>query len=117
MPQSDPHNAVTLIGRLAGVRDVTLPSGDELVSFRVVVDRPPRDRGPSGRVRVDAVECTAWRADVRRRAQALPEGTLVMVTGALRRRFWRAGAAPVSRIDVEATALRRAESDAEAVSR
>lgn len=111
MPRPDPHNCVTLIGRLSGVRDVTLPSGDELVSFRVVVDRPARDRGPSGRVRVDAVECTAWRADVRKKALATPEGTLVTVTGALRRRFWRAGGAPASRIDVEATALQRAHTE------
>jgi single-strand DNA-binding protein len=113
----DPRNTVALIGRLSGVRAVTLPSGDELVSFRVIVDRPPRYRGPSGRVRVDAVECTAWRADVRRRAQSLREGTLVTVTGALRRRFWRVGATPASRIDVEVTSLRRAEDEVGAVSR
>lgn len=110
MPRSqpDPANAVTLTGRLVGAREITLPSGDELVSFRVVVDRACRDRGPSGRVLVDAVECTAWRADVRRRARSIPEGTVVSVTGALRRRFWRSGGAPASRIDVEAMTLQRA---------
>jgi single-strand DNA-binding protein len=111
MSRTQPHesNAVTVTGRLSGTRVVTLPSGDELVSFRVVVDRPPRDRGPSGRVTVDAVECTAWRADVRRRVQSLPEGTLVTVTGSLRRRFWRSSGAPASRLDVEVATLRRAE--------
>jgi len=104
----DVSNAVTLTGRLSGTRVVTRPSGDELVSFRVIVDRPPRDRGPSGRVTVDAVECTARRADVRRRVQGMSEGTLVTVTGSLRRRFWRSSGSPASRIDVEAATLQRA---------
>lgn len=110
-PQPDPSNSVHLTGRLVAVREVSLPSGDALVSFRVVVDRSPRDRGPSGRVLVDAVECTAWRADVRRRALATPEGTRVEVTGSLRRRFWRAGSAPASRVDVEAVTLHRAQDE------
>ena len=107
MPSPASANTVTLIGRLAGARETTLPSGDVLVSFRVVVDRPVRERGPSGRVRVDALECSAYRSDVRRRALALPEGTVVEVTGRLRRRFWRAGSAPASRIEVEAATLTR----------
>lgn len=107
MAKPTPENSVTLMGRLAGARERPLPSGDTLVSFRVVVDRPPQGRGPSGRVRVDALECTAYRADVRRRALALPEGSVVEVVGSLRRRFWRSGAGPASIIEVEAVALRR----------
>ncbi|MBM3689814.1 MAG: hypothetical protein FJW80_09230 [Actinobacteria bacterium] len=50
-------NEVVLEGRLAGVGRKVLPSGDEAVTFRVVVARAPRDRGPSGRVSVDAIDC------------------------------------------------------------
>lgn len=100
-------NDVVLVGRLSGVTDRVLPSGDEVTTFRVVVDRPVKSRGPSGRVTVDAIDCSAWTATVRRRVRAIADGEWVEIQGALRRRFWRAGAVPTSRVEVETRSVRR----------
>lgn len=95
-------NRVVLEGRLTGVQSRDMPSGDEVVVFRVVVERPARERGPAGRVRVDALDCVAWRADVRRRVLRAAGGEgQVRVEGALRRRFWASGASRASRVEVE----------------
>jgi single-strand DNA-binding protein len=104
------RNDVVLVGRLAAPADEReLPSGDRLVSFRVVVGRPDVRPAVEGvrRTTVDALECTAWRADVRRSALAWQPGDVVEVTGALRRRFWRAGGGPASRVEVEVARARR----------
>jgi single-strand DNA-binding protein len=91
-------NEVHLGGRLAAtVVDRRLPSGDTLTTFRLVVDRPDGAPGP----RVDTVDCTAWRGDVRRTLASWAPGDVVRVDGELRRRFWRAGAGAVSRYEVE----------------
>jgi single-strand DNA-binding protein len=104
-------NAVVLEGRLSGeVAQRELPSGDTLVSFRVVVDRPPGDRS---RQRVDALECVAWSPRVRRSAARWCAGDVVHVEGAVRRRFFRAGQAAASRVEIEvvrARVVRRAAS-------
>jgi len=100
--ESPPSNSVILEGRIVGIEHRAMPSGDEAVTFRVVVERPARERGPSGRVSVDALDCVCWRADVRRRVEACEAGTRVRVEGVLRRRFWRAGSTPASRVEVEA---------------
>jgi|DEB0MinimDraft_3_1074331.scaffolds.fasta_scaffold00086_3 single-strand DNA-binding protein len=107
MSKTDPCNSVTLTGRLAAVTERDLPSGDTLVAFRLIVDRPPGRRGPSGRIRVDALECSAYLAALRRRLLCLPEGASVEVTGSLRRRFWRSANGPTSIIEVEAVSVRR----------
>lgn len=103
------RNEVVLVGRVAAAAEEReLPSGDLLVTFRLVVDRPAPVRPGSGRgVAVDTLDCAAWGAGVRRTAKALLPGDVVEVQGALRRRFWRAGAAPASRTEVEVGALRR----------
>ncbi|MFM7211010.1 MAG: single-stranded DNA-binding protein [Actinomycetota bacterium] len=102
MPVEAGANEVVLEGRLAGVERKALPSGDEAVTFRVVVARAPRDRGPSGRVSVDAIDCVAWRAEIGRRVERWGDGIEVRVEGALRRRFWQAGNGPASRVEIEA---------------
>lgn len=82
---------VDVIGRLgAHVRSRELPSGDELTSFTVIVDRPPRER--RGATKVDAIACTTTNRKIRDRLQRLEPGTQVEVQGVLRRRFWRGGA-------------------------
>lgn len=103
------RNEVVLVGRVAAAaQERVLPSGDLLVTFRLVVDRPPPVRPAAGRgVSVDTLDCTAWGAGVRRTARSLGPGDVVEVQGALRRRFWRAGPAPASRTEVEVGALRR----------
>lgn len=105
------RNEVVLVGRVSGdPEERELPSGDALVVWRVVVERPvPRRAAPAG-VRaptVDTLDCVAWTAPVRRTARGLADGDVVAVEGALRRRFWRAGGAAASRTEVEVEQLRR----------
>lgn len=104
--QQETVSDVFLRGRLAGVTSVELPSGDEAVTFRVVIDRP-RDRRREERQRVDAIECIAWSAALRRRMVAWHDGDLVEVEGALRRRFWRSAGGLASRTEVVAGSVRR----------
>lgn len=112
-----PRNEVQLVGRLAAAPELrTLPSGDVLASFRLVVGRPEVGRSTGARrarpglrraVSVDTLDCVVWRATVRRSALRWQAGDLVEVTGALRRRFWRSAGATASRCEVEVVAARR----------
>jgi single-strand DNA-binding protein len=89
-------NVVILQGTLScppTARD--LPSGDHLVAYEVTT-RP--DDGPALSVPV------SW-FDPPRSACDLAEGTEVVVTGRVRRRFFRAGGATASRTEVVATAV------------
>lgn len=105
------RNEVVLVGRVAAAAEEReLPSGDLLCTWRLVVDRPPPGprRAAAGRaVTVDTLDCTAWSAPVRRAARGLQPGDVVAVEGALRRRFWRAGAGAASRCEVEVASVRR----------
>lgn len=106
-------NAVRLRGRLSSEpARRTLPSGDEVVGLRVVVRRP--DGGS-----VDAIDVSVGPApgaggrrrsgQLGRRALAAAERLAVdqriEVVGELRRRWWDAGGARRSRIEVRATAV------------
>ena len=105
------RNEVVLVGRVSGApQERQLPSGDVLVAWRVVVDRPAPRRAPPAGVRrpmVDTLDCVAWTATVRRAARGLTDGDVVAVEGSLRRRFWRAGAGAASRTEVEVESVRR----------
>ena len=104
---TDGHrNEVTVCGRLAAAAlPKVLPSGDEIVSWRLVVDRPDQ----AGARGADLVDCTTFGARVRRQALGWQEGDLIEVSGALRRRFWRGAGGLQSRCEVEvATASKRA---------
>lgn len=107
-----PVNEVRIVGRLGvGAREVTLPSGDTVVTFHVVVSRPPRtakeqERRPREPT-VDTLACAAWTSRSRRTVLAAQSGDLLEVDGALRRRFRRsAGGSPVSFYEVEVTRVR-----------
>ena len=101
-------NSVHLVGRVSAAPELrTLPSGDEIVSIRLVVPRDERSRRRS-RQTVDTVECVAWRAALRRTLLRLEGGEHVEVTGSLRRRFTRATGSPTSWVSVELESCRRA---------
>jgi single-strand DNA-binding protein len=101
-----PVNAVVLRGRLAApVQERTLPSGDLLATFRLIVARPPTSR--SGAPTVDTLDCVVWAAALRRSTESWRPGDVVEVHGALRRRFWRSESGPASRCEVEVTDGRR----------
>lgn len=93
-------NEVRLRGRLSGDPvERELPSGDAVVTWRLVV---PRDGGG-----VDTVDCAAWSASARRAAHRLSDGDRADLSGRLRRRFWRSPAGPASRYEVEVLSVSR----------
>lgn len=97
-------NEVRLVGRVSGPPESKeLPSGDVVVQLRVVVGRPPSER----KTQVDTIDASCWTPTARRAALRQHEGDVVEVAGALRRRFYRAGATTQSRYDVEAMTVRR----------
>ena len=105
-PEENDHvavNEVRLVGRLSGDPDEKeMPSGDTMRSFRVVVDRG--QGGPNrSKQRHDTLDCVVWGGRVKRSVAGWRSGDVVEVTGAIRRRFYRGGAGPVSRVDVEVT--------------
>ncbi len=106
MSMTDDHNTVQLTGRVSAPPETrVLPSGDEVVSFRLVVRRSASARRRSKQV-VDTFECTAWRAALRRSTSRLDAGAHVAVTGELRRRFTRGGAGVISFVTVELDSCR-----------
>lgn len=100
-----PVNEVRLVGRISQQpEERSLPSGDTVWTFRVVVARTG-DRGRS-RQTVDSLECAVWSGRVRRSVAAWEVDDVVEVSGAMRRRFFRAGGAAASRVEVEVTSGR-----------
>ncbi|MDO5504531.1 MAG: single-stranded DNA-binding protein [Actinomycetia bacterium] len=103
-------NEVHLVGRVSAEPQTrTLPSGDELLTFRLIVARPPRRRatGPGERTQVDVIDIACWSAKARRAAARLQAEMTVCVEGSLRRRFFQTGQGAASRYEVEASAIRR----------
>jgi single-strand DNA-binding protein len=92
------RNDVLLRGKLSAQAELrTLPSGDTLITFRLVVRRPePRARGQS----VDVLSCITYDRALQRRAAAWQPGDVIEVEGALQRRFWRTGAGTASFCEV-----------------
>jgi single-strand DNA-binding protein len=105
-PRRPDDNRVLLRGLLAVAPHTrTLPSGDELCSFRLTVPRPETSYG---RARSDSIDCATTRAGARKTVARCTPGERIEVAGSLRRRFWRsAGGAPASRYEVEVTRVRR----------
>ena len=78
------RNEVSIVGRVsAPPEDRVLPSGDEITTWRVVVDRDVAAPGH------DTLDCTAWTSRLRKTASGWDKGDVVEVEGALRRRHWR----------------------------
>lgn len=107
--EADDPNVVRLVGRVGGdaVRR-ELPSGDAIVSWRIIVERAKPAAGrTASRTRVDTIDCVAWSGRVRRQAGTLVTGDRIVVTGALHRRFWRSPGGPASRYEVEVKRLQK----------
>ena len=104
------YNEVVLGGRVSGEPTVrVLPSGDELVSWRLVVGRDNRGHSSNGRQlpTVDTIDCIAFKAGVRRTAGRWVGGEVIEVRGELRRRFWRGAQGAASRCEVEVLDVRK----------
>ncbi|SES02173.1 single-strand DNA-binding protein [Pedococcus cremeus] len=129
-------NEVHLSGRVSGTpQEKTLPSGDAVVLFRLVVRRPAARRTGSARAGdkvasaqdaatkgaatkgaatkgaatrgavVDTLDVACWTARSRKVALRLQDGDAAEVTGSLHRRFFRAGGAAASRYEVAAATV------------
>ena len=99
------RNEVVLVGRLTSpAAERVLPSGDTITSWRITVDRDGDGR--------DVVDCTAWTARLQRSSLTWQKGDTVELTGAIRRRFWRAGAGLGSATEVEVHAAKRVNASA-----
>jgi single-strand DNA-binding protein len=113
-PEVADLNEVRLVGRVSGRPERrTLPSGDELVSLRVVVRRPG-----TGVDTFDVAVGPAPPSGVRARgsqvgrrllaaAERVDHGDRVELTGTLRRRWWGGGGARQSRVEVRAATIAR----------
>ncbi|MDQ1486316.1 MAG: single-strand DNA-binding protein [Actinomycetota bacterium] len=107
------RNDVFLTGRLSAEPTTrTLPSGDEITSWRLVIDR----FGSGGRgaqvpghrpVTVDTIDCVGHRKGIQRAAARWAPGDVIEVRGALRRRFWRGQQGAASRYEVEVLQAKR----------
>ncbi len=102
-----PRNEVVLCGRVAApAEERELPSGDCLMTARVIVDRDTAALSRSSQ-RVDTIDCVAWLARVQRTMRNWQAGDKVQVEGAIRRRFFRAESGAVSRVEIEVKRAKR----------
>ena len=103
------RNDVVLVGRVSAEPTLrVLPSGDELLSWRLVVSRDePAKAARANAPTVDTIDCIAYKAVVRRLAARCVGGEVLEVHGALRRRFWRGANGLASRYEVEVFTAKR----------
>jgi single-strand DNA-binding protein len=102
-------NMVELRGRISSAPvERELPSGTVITTFRLSVPRAKTPMTAGSTQSVDWVDCAAWSARSRRTVGGWVAGDEVEVTGALRRRHFRAGQASTSRLEVEVLSARRA---------
>jgi single-strand DNA-binding protein len=102
-------NTVMLRGRVSSTPvERELPSGALIVTFRISVARARTPMTTGSRQAGDWVDCSAWTARTRRVVGGWAEGDYVEVSGALRRRFFRVGSGPSTRVEVEVLGARRA---------
>ena len=99
-------NAVALRGRVSSApNERELPSGDVIVTFRLVVGRDPspmtKTMTKTSKQSSDWVDCVAWGGRVKRSVTTWRVGDFVEVEGALRRRFYRVEARTSTRVEVE----------------
>ncbi len=101
------RNDVILRGRVAApVDERQLPSGDTIITARLIVDRDAVALSRSSQ-RVDTIDCVAWLRKAQRSMRGWQAGEHVEVSGAIRRRFFRGATGPVSRVEVEIRSTRR----------
>lgn len=104
------RNAVSLAGRVSSTPvERELPSGDRVVTFRIVMARDQTPMTAKSKQVSDWVDCAAWGGRVRRSVLSWQVDDQVEVEGALRRRFFRNAGGAASRVEVEVLAARRTE--------
>jgi single-strand DNA-binding protein len=107
---AEERNCVSLAGRVSSAPvERELPSGDRLLTFRLVMTREQTAMTAKSKQVSDWVDCAAWSARARRSVGTWQVGDRVEVEGALRRRFFRAEGGAASRVEVEVLRGRRTE--------
>jgi single-strand DNA-binding protein len=102
------RNNVTLAGRVSSAPvERELPSGDRVVTFRIVMPREPTAMTARSKQVSDWVDCAAWSGRARRSVGSWQVDDRVEVEGALRRRFFRGEGGAASRVEVEVLSARR----------
>jgi single-strand DNA-binding protein len=102
-------NEVKLAGTISrGPEERVLPSGDALVSFRLLLAREADRTGK--RPGSDWVDCAVWSGRLRRSVARWETGDEVELTGSLRRRVYRSGGGPVALVEIEVASARRIRS-------
>ena len=105
---STTDNTVELRGRVSTPpAERELPSGVVISSFRLSVARARTPMTSGSAQTTDWVDCTAWTARNRKAVAGWTVGDRVVVSGALRRRFFRAGDRPSTVLEVEVLSARR----------
>ncbi len=95
-------NVVVLAGRLSDTPEVrSMPSGDQVVRFRVLVPEAGRRTLP--------LPVSAWDASARKSSSRLVKGDPVLIRGHLIRRFYRDGDGGRSVTEVVASEVRKLE--------
>ncbi|MBA3311538.1 MAG: single-stranded DNA-binding protein [Nocardioidaceae bacterium] len=101
------RNEVVLCGRVAAAADEReLPSGDCIMTARIIVDRDQAALSRSAQ-RVDTIDCVAWTVRVQRSMRIWEAGDYVRLEGSIRRRFFRGDSGAVSRVEVEIKTAKR----------
>lgn len=104
---TDADNHVALRGRVADAAETRiLPSGDEIVSFRLIVDRSRAAKRRSRQL-VDTFDCSAWTVRLREQSGRLQAGDRVEVVGELRRQFSRQPGGVSSRVYVDLGSMKK----------
>lgn len=96
-------NDVLLRGRISAEPERrTLPSGDSVLTLRLVVRRMGRSPMTRGSRQVsDWVDCSVWGGRVQATAAGWHAGDEVELRGALRRRYYRTPTGSATRLEVE----------------
>jgi single-strand DNA-binding protein len=102
------RNVVSLAGRVSSTPvERELPSGDKVVTFRMVMAREQTAMTTKSKQVSDWVDCAAWASRVRRSVGTWQVDDHVEVEGALRRRFFKDGGGASSRVEIEILTARR----------
>jgi single-strand DNA-binding protein len=99
------RNEVHLLGRVSKIAtEKVMPSGDQVVEFRLIVDRK---KSRSQKREVDTLDIAVWGSRNRKRVLTLIPGEWVEIKGEVRRRFWKSPIGIASRWHIEASEVRR----------
>ena len=106
-PAGESRNEVGLTGRVSSApTERELPSGDKIVTCRLVVARTRSPMTAKSKQTSDWVDCVSWGGRARRSVATWRVGDVVEVEGALRRRFFRVASGTSTRVEVEVLAAR-----------